>query len=152
MFQPHRILHPTDFSQHSNYAFGIAADLSRQNQATLLVLHTVPSLSAATVSYGEVTSELEPEGYRRRATEELRRVVPTPTGVAIEYLIAEGEPADEITRVAHERSCDLIVMATHGHTGLRHLFSGSVAEEVVRRSPCPVLTAKLPPGKGDASS
>jgi nucleotide-binding universal stress UspA family protein len=152
MFQPRRILHPTDFSQHSSYVFRIASDLARQNQATLLVLHTVPNLSAAAVSYGEVSSELEPEGYRRRAAEELRRAVPPPAGVAIEYLIAEGEPADEISRVAHERSCDLIVMATHGHTGLRHLFSGSVAEDVVRRAPCPVLTAKLPPAKGDVSS
>jgi nucleotide-binding universal stress UspA family protein len=144
MFKPTRILHPTDFSDHSTYALGIAADLARQNQASLLILHTVPSLSAAGVSYGEVARDVEPEGYRDSIMSDLRRSVPAPAGVSADYVVAEGNPTAEINRVARERSCDLIVMGTHGRTGVSHLLAGSVAEGVVRTAPCPVLTAKLP--------
>ena len=61
---------------------------------------------------------------------------------AWEVEVATGPPADTIVRMAHERGADLIVMGTHGHTGLRHVLLGSVAEKVVRLAPCPVLTVK----------
>jgi nucleotide-binding universal stress UspA family protein len=144
MFKPRRILHPTDYSDHSSYALNIAADLARQHGASVLVLHIVSSLSPSAVSYGEVATELEPEGYRRRIAEDLRRSVPAPEGIEVEYLVSEGDPVEQIVTVAQEQSCDLIVMGTHGRTGLRHLMIGSVAEGVVRRGPCPVLTARLP--------
>jgi nucleotide-binding universal stress UspA family protein len=144
MFKPTRILHPTDFSEYSTYALGIATDLARQNQASLLIFHAVPSLSAADVSYGEVARDLEPEGYRDTILRDLRRSVPTPAGVAVEYMVAEGNPIAEINRIAREHACDLIVMGTHGRTGVSHLLAGSVAEGVVRTAPCPVLTARLP--------
>jgi nucleotide-binding universal stress UspA family protein len=144
MFKPTRILHPTDFLEHSTYALGIAADLARQSQASLLILHTVPSLIAADVSYGEVARDVEPEGYQDQIMSDLRRSVPAPAGITVEYLVVEGSPATQINRVARERSCDLIVMGTHGRTGVSHLLAGSVAEGVVRTAPCPVLTAKLP--------
>jgi nucleotide-binding universal stress UspA family protein len=144
MFKPSRILHPTDYSEHSNYALHIATDLARQHAASILVLHTVSSLSPSAVSYGEVATELEPEGYRQRIVQNLRRSVPTPEGIRFEYLVAEGDPVEQIVEVARNRSCDLIVMGTHGRTGLQHLLIGSVAEGVVRLAPCPVLTARLP--------
>lgn len=58
--------------------------------------------------------------------------------------VAEGTPFEEIVRFARDKDIDLIVMGTHGHTGLAHLFLGSVAEKVVRRAPCPVLTVRHP--------
>ena len=64
---------------------------------------------------------------------------------AWEVEVATGPPADTIVRMAHERGADLIVMGTHGHTGLRHVLLGSVAEQVVRLAPCPVLTVKEVP-------
>jgi nucleotide-binding universal stress UspA family protein len=151
MFKPRRILHPTDFSEQSNYALAIAIDLARQNQSSIIVLHTVPSLDTAPVSYGEVAAELEPEGLRRRIEEDLRHSAAVPNGINVEYMIAEGEPAREIIRVARERSCDVIVMGTHGRTGISHLMMGSVAEHVIRLAPCPVLTAKVAQAEHSAS-
>jgi nucleotide-binding universal stress UspA family protein len=144
MFRPRRILHPTDFSLFSDYALRIAADLARQNQAILLIVHTVPTLGPEGATYGEAVSQLEPEGYRQRVAQDLRQSVPAPQGVQCEYILAQGDPAREICRVARDQACDLIVMGTHGRTGISHLMMGSIAEQVIRRAPCPVLTAKLP--------
>src|SRR5262249_59188485 len=70
-----------------------------------------------------------------------RRRPPDPP-VPVEYLVREGDPVAEILRAARARDCDLIVMGTHGRTGLRRLLLGSVAEGVMRKAPCPVLTAR----------
>src|SRR5262249_30270696 len=94
--------------------------------------------------YGEASSELEPAGYRRRLARELCQKVPAPPGLNVEHLLAEGDPAREINRIAGERSCDLIVMGTHGRTGLSRLLMGSIAEQVIRLAPCPALVCKLP--------
>ncbi len=141
MFQPRLILHPTDFSESSVRAFHLAADLARLHGATLLVLHVVETLGPENVTFGEAVSQLEPEGYRQRLEADLRRRAPAPDpAVAVEYLLVEGDPATEIERVAQERGCDLIVLGTHGHTGLRRLFLGSIVDNIIRRAPCPVLT------------
>jgi nucleotide-binding universal stress UspA family protein len=66
------------------------------------------------------------------------------SGVDIDHCLTDAEPYSEILRVAQDNSCDLIVMGTHGRTGLRRIFMGSVAEKVVRQAPCPVLTVKMP--------
>jgi nucleotide-binding universal stress UspA family protein len=153
MFQPHLILHPTDFSERSAYAFHIALDLARQHQAKILILHVVETLGPENVSYGEATATLQPEGYQQRLWDDIRRVQPPPgSAIVVEHLLAEGDPASQIPRVAHDYHCDLIVMGSHGHTGLRHLFLGSVAEKVVRLSHCPVLISKQvwPPGSAES--
>jgi nucleotide-binding universal stress UspA family protein len=142
MFKPRIILHPTDYSTASADAYHIAVDLARQYQATLLVLHVAETLGPELVTYGEVGSELEPEGHRRRLEDELHRIVPAPAGVAVQYLLAEGDPAHAIEQAAREQACDLIVMGTHGHTGLQRLFTRSTAEHVLRLAPCPVLISK----------
>jgi universal stress protein A len=152
MFQPRIILHPTDFSDYSAYAFRIATDLARQHRATLLVLHVVATLGPENVTYGEAVSELEPEGFHEHLQRELRRQVPAPDGVTVQYMLVAGDPSHEIERVARERSCDLIVMGTHGWTGLNRLLMGSIAEQVIRRALCPVLTTKLPRGNASEGS
>ena len=144
MFHPRVILHPTDFSECSRHAFDIAADLARQYEAALLVLHVAATLGPENVTYGEATSHLEPESYRQRLEEDLRRSVPAPAGVSTQYLLAAGEPAREISRVAREHSGDLIVMGTHGSSGLSRLLMGSIAEHVIRLASCPVLVSKCP--------
>jgi hypothetical protein len=65
--------------------------------------------------------------------------------VHVEHRLADGNPSEEILRQARDTGCDLIVMGTHGRRGLGRLLLGSVAEEVMRKAPCPVLTVKLPP-------
>jgi len=144
MFQPHLILHPTDFSEGSNFAFQIAVDLARQNQAVLLVLHVVETLGPENATYGEISSQLQPQGYDKRLEETMRRLRPAANDVSIEHLLVEGNPAQEIDRVARDRACDLIVLGTHGRTGLKRLLMGSISEKVVRLAPCPVLTVKIP--------
>jgi nucleotide-binding universal stress UspA family protein len=143
MFAPAIILHPTDFSNCSQCALEVAADLATQFRARLIVAHVVETLGPSNVTFGEVEKQLEPEGYRNRLWEELKRTSPpVGPGATVEYLLAEGDSAGSIVRIAAERHCDLIVMGTHGHRGLGRFFVGSVAEQVVRRASCPVLTCK----------
>jgi nucleotide-binding universal stress UspA family protein len=145
MFQPRHILVPTDFSDHSNYALQVAIDLARQHGATLTLLHVAETLGPEYLTYGEAVSQLQPDSYRQRLMDELRRtLLPPAAGVPVEYLLAEGEPAVEIGRAARDHSCDLIVLGSHGRTGVRRLLMGSVAEHVVRYAACPVLTVKKP--------
>jgi nucleotide-binding universal stress UspA family protein len=141
MFQPRVILHPTDFSESSVRAYHIAADLARLYGATLVVLHVVETLGPENVTFGEAISQLEPEGYRHRLEADLRhRLPPADPGVAVEYLLVEGDPGTEIERVAQDRGCDLIVLGTQGHSGLLRLLKGSIVDNIIRRAPCPVLT------------
>ena len=145
MLKPRIILHPTDFSECSTYAFHVAADLAKEHGALLLVLHVVDTLGPENITYGEATSQLQPEGFQHRLWEEFRRQIPSlPAEVALRPLLAEGDPATAIDRTAREQHCDLIIMGTHGRTGLDHLLMGSVAERVVRYVPCPVLIVKIP--------
>jgi nucleotide-binding universal stress UspA family protein len=143
MFHPQVILHPTDYSENSNQALQIAANLAHRYQAKIIVLHVAETLGPETVTFGEATSQLEPASYRHRLEEDLRQRVSAPAGVSVEYLLSEGDPAPEIQRVAQELQCDLIVMGTHSRTGLSRLFSSSTAEKVLRIASCPVLITKI---------
>jgi nucleotide-binding universal stress UspA family protein len=136
------ILHPTNFSADANHALQLATDLARTYQARLVILHVADTLGPEKLTYGEAESGLDPDRYRRQLADELRELVPAPAGVAVEYLLAEDEAAEEIVRVARERGCDLIVMGTHGRTGLDRVLMGSVAEQVIRTAPCPVLVTR----------
>ncbi len=143
MFRPQVILHPTDFSAYSRPAFDLALDLAQHYQAAVLVLHVVETLGPENVTYGEAVSQLEPESYRQRLQNDLLRLLPpADSPVTVHHLLAEGKPAQEIERVVQEKGCGLIVMGTHGRTGLQRLLMGSIAEHVVRHASCPVLTVK----------
>jgi nucleotide-binding universal stress UspA family protein len=145
MFQPRLILLPTDFSEHSTYAFNMAFDLPCQHQAKLLVLYVAETLGPENVTYGEAVSQREPDGYRQRLKAYVDHLIPQlPCAIQVEHLLAEGDPVREIDRVAREQHSDLIVMSTHGYSGFKRLFMGSVAEAVVRSAPCPVLVVKQP--------
>lgn len=136
------ILHPSDFSSHSEYAFRLACSLARDHGARLIVFHVVTTLGPELVPYGEAVSQLQPEGYQQQLWDDLRRIQPPEPSVTVDHRLAEGDPAEEILRLATETHCDMIVLGTHGRTGLERLLMGSVAEQVVRRAPCPVLTVK----------
>src|SRR5438128_1118103 len=121
MFHPQVILHPTDYSESSTHALQIAADLARQHQAKLLILHVAETLGLENVTFGEATSQLEPESYRQRLEQDLRQRIPAPSGMSVEYVLAAGDIVEEIESIARKHACDLIVMGTHGRTGLSHL-------------------------------
>jgi nucleotide-binding universal stress UspA family protein len=134
------ILHPTDFSERSESAFHLACSLARDQRARLIVLHVIPP----PVCHGEVVARQQPDGYREQMCDWLHHLQAPGSGVDIDHRLTDGEPYAEILRVAEDDSCDLIVMGTHGRTGLPRLLMGSVAEQVVRRASCPVLTVKAP--------
>jgi nucleotide-binding universal stress UspA family protein len=140
MFEIRTILHPTDFSEPSEWAFHLACSLARDHGARLIVLHVIPP----PVSHSEVVARQEPDGHREQMCDRLYGLEVPASGVDIDHRLTDGEPYVEILRVAQDDNCDLIVMGTHGRTGLRRLLMGSVAEQVVRRASCPVLTIKIP--------
>jgi nucleotide-binding universal stress UspA family protein len=135
------ILHPTDFSERSDFAFRLACSLSRDYGARLVLLHVAeppPPVAAEGVLMLPPTIDLEPLRAR------LQQLRPEDPKILVEHRLVQGGAAEEILQVAQERKCDLIVMGTHGRTGLGRLLMGSVAEQVVRKSACPVLTVKTP--------
>lgn len=127
------ILHPTDFSEHSDLAFALACSLASGSR--LVVLHVMPIPKLQTKRY-----------YREEMEGALRRRQAEGGQVTVEYRLEEGDAAVGILRVAQECRSDLIVMGTLGRTRLNRLLMGSVAEQVVRNAPCPVLTVKAPVG------
>jgi nucleotide-binding universal stress UspA family protein len=138
------VLHPTDFSELSAIALRYAAEMAHDHGGRLLILHAVETLGPENVSYGEGALQLQPASYRQRLWDDLHQVKPPRSDIEVEYLIREESPATAIIQTAVERRCDLIVLASHGRTGLKRLLMGSTAEEVVRKAPCPVLVVKAP--------
>jgi nucleotide-binding universal stress UspA family protein len=137
-----RILVPTDFSDYSRPAITYACELAKRFSAELQVLHVVPPPLIAGPYIGAVSDAvLQPEVAAKRELEELED--PGFQQVArVERVIRMGTPFVEIVRYAKENDIDLIVMGTHGRTGVVHALIGSVAEKVVRKAPCPVLTVR----------
>ncbi|MCS6852462.1 MAG: universal stress protein [Gemmataceae bacterium] len=139
------LLHATDFSPLSERAWELACLLARQCGARLIVLHV---LERPRVVYSGVALAPPPpppaDEERQAAWEQLRRMQPPEAGVAVEHRLEEGDPATAILQVADEAAADLIILGTHGRTGLSRLLMGSIAEQVVRRATCPVLTVKTP--------
>ncbi len=142
-----RILSPTDFSAASLEALDRAVELATSFQAELLVAHVVEPIPAVTPDFGygfDVTTF--ESGVYSGNEERLREVIASrvPTEVRSRSLLSYGEPANEIVKIAADEGADLIVIATHGLTGWRHLVFGSVAEKVVRLANCPVLSLRIP--------
>ena len=135
------ILHPTDFSKPSDYALRFACALARDYQARLVLLHVVEP----PVYHGELgmTIPLSDDFYAW-LKKRLDRLVSADCGVPVTTILAEGDASREILRIALEQECDLIVLGTHGRTGLSRVLLGSVAECVTRHSRVPVLTLKNP--------
>jgi universal stress protein A len=132
------ILHATDFSPHSENAFQVACSLARDHGGKVIVLHVAES----PVVLGGVMTPPPPEDNLAAITEQLRKVQSPDGKIPVAHRLEEGEPVAEILRIAQEAKCDLIVIGTHGRTGLSHLLMGSVAEQVVRKATCPVLVVK----------
>jgi nucleotide-binding universal stress UspA family protein len=147
MSQFRRILHASDFSPASRPAFRRALDLARANRAGLTLVHVystyLPVMGEGFVGGGQVYDKMIAD-IRTDAQRRLGRLVAQARkkGVRAKSLALEGIAHDRIVRAARSTRADLIVLGTHGRTGLGRLFLGSVAARVVTLAPCPVLTVR----------
>lgn len=132
-----KIVCPVDFSEASEKALDLASKLARDNRAKIYIVHVEES---AAVAHPGLFGGLPPVVWEDR--QKLNSTLPTATEVRFEHDLLVGNPAEKIVEFAKEKGADLIVMGTHGHTGVVRVLMGSVAEGVVRRSPVPVLTLK----------
>lgn len=139
-----RILHPTDFSTASRRALKMAVDLARANRAELTIAHVLaPPVTPIGEGYiPPGTYALLDAAGRRTATAQLRRLQARAraAGLRTRVLLLDGIAHEQIVRRA--KRSDLVVIGTHGRTGLPRLFLGSVAARVVALAPCPVLTVR----------
>ena len=149
------LLLPTDFSECASYALRYATELARDEGASIICVHVVEPV-VPTVGYtgiaeplpmADISGQLEDS-----ATRELPKIAEREecAGLEVEEVIAHGDAASEIVRVAKERDVDLIVIASHGRTGLGRILFGSTAEAVVRHASCPVLVVKPPHTENDS--
>ncbi|GIW78873.1 MAG: universal stress protein [Gemmatales bacterium] len=123
-----RILYPTDFSSYSNQAYFHAVALAENHGAEL------------TIIYVHSSREKNAEYWRGQ----LEQIRPLNRSITVRHKMLFGDPATEIVRFAHESMADLIVMGTHGRTGVEKILLGSVAEKVMQDAPCSVMVVKLP--------
>jgi len=130
-----KILYPTDFSSYSNQAYFHALGLAETYGASLTVVYVhAPGTS----------------GDRAYWKGQLEQVRPANPKIAVTHVLLDGDPAAEISRYAADAGIDVIVIGTHGRTGVDRLVMGSVAEKVMREAPCSVLVVKLPRGVSGA--
>lgn len=135
-----KILYPTDFSSYSNQAYLHAVALAEVHRASLTVLYVYPGVLEA------AEAERDEEQDRRYWRSQLEQIRPANPNIPVSHVFLEGDPAGEIARYARDANMDLIVMGTHGRTGLERMLLGSVAEQTLRAAPCSVLVVKLPRG------
>ncbi|RUL87665.1 universal stress protein [Tautonia sociabilis] len=147
MIQIDRILAPTDFSKHSEAAVRFACELADRLGAELHLLHVLSEVVVPAGPDPMLVASMPPEYYKEiedQARQTLATICaadwPKPRAVVSE--IRWGDAVDEIHDYATEHGIDLIVVSTHGRTGLAHVLLGSVAERIVREAPCPVLTIR----------
>lgn len=144
-----RILFPTDFSPFAAQALRHALALAQKFKARLKVVYVIPQMLR--LSDSAYTAEpwlITPEA-RRQVEQDMREFLQPLREARLDHEveIGEGEPWQEILTMAHQMSADLVVMGTHGRSGLERLFLGSVAEKLIRRLPCPVLTVSHEEGR-----
>jgi len=134
-----KILFSTDFSHASDAALPLATSLARDHDAQLLIVHVqepAPAYGGGEMYYGI------PEPTSHQLAEMLHKIVPADPSVRFEHHLIVGAPPRALVEFAKEQDVDLIVMGTHGRKSIPRMLMGSVAESVVRRAPCPVLTLR----------
>lgn len=144
-----KILFCTDFSEDAHWAFTDALQLAKTFKSKLLILHVTPEPAHPDQLSIYLPQEKLDElriSQKKEVNQQLKsRYLKKMRGFKnYKVMLKEGEPFVEIIQMAKRGSTDLIVMGTHGRTGLDHILFGSTAEKVVRKSPCPVLTIRLP--------
>lgn len=136
------ILHPTDFSAASEPALRVARNLARDQGARLVLLHVIP-VEVFPSEVPPMPIDLAP--YRTELGMRQAQLEGPDLKGSVESILREGDVADQVLQTAAEVHCDLIVMGTHGRSGVGRVLMGSAAEAVLRRSRCPVLAVRNPP-------
>jgi len=150
-----KLLLPTDFSGCANYAVPYAAAIARATNATIICVHVVEPVVPA-VGYTGLAEPMPIADISEQLEDSAERQLPKLAeceecaGLDLEEIIVHGDAAAEIVRVAAEREVDLIVISSHGRTGLGRMIFGSTAEAVVRHAGCPVLVVKPPPDEEES--
>jgi len=139
-----KILHPTDFSDNSKEAWRYALGMAEKFGAEIILAHVVERFEYAPPEYYMSATELSSEIEHRiqESQKYLDKMAAEAKGAKIQVMVVEGKPFVEIIRLAKEQGADLIVLGTHGRSGLAHILIGSTAEKVVRKATCPVLTIR----------
>jgi nucleotide-binding universal stress UspA family protein len=140
MLPIHTILFPTDFSENAEQAFPLACALARDCGARIVVLNVLPP----PLGHEQLQAHQHPEEYYGIPRKALEKIRAPEDNVRVEHRLEEGDAAGVILQVADDVQAGLIVMGTHGRTGLARLLLGSVAEHVLRKASCPVLTVRVP--------
>lgn len=140
-----RILVPTDFSDTSRQALPIATEFAREFGAAITLVHVVSATLPAELSHIGIVLEQHRLASEARRRLDRFRECELPADLPVQTVVLEGGPSYEIARLAKEVAAGLIVTATHGHTGLKHVWLGSTAERIVRHAPCPVLVVREKP-------
>jgi nucleotide-binding universal stress UspA family protein len=135
MIHVKKILYPTDFSTYSNQAYFHGVALAENHGASLTIVYVYAPGAGG-------PSDADRQYWR----EQLEQIRPANPRIPVHHVFLQGDPATEIIRYASDAAIDLIVMGTHGRTGLERLLLGSVTEKVMREAPCSVLAVKLPKG------
>lgn len=145
MIDMKRIIVPIDFSDYSKKALRYAVEFARQFSAEIILIYVVePVIYPADFSFGQVAIPSMENELRERGEEQLRKLIETEArqDIPARAFVRSGKPFAEINRLAKEEDADLIIIATHGHSGIEHVLFGSTAEKVVRKAPCPVMTVR----------
>lgn len=140
-----KILCPVDFSKVSMEALKLAGEIAEKFEGGMIVVHVLePILAPTDFSFGPLSMTDVEDKLADRAQEGLEQAVGALNvpREKVQIFVARGIGSQEIIRIATENRADLIIMGTHGYTGLTHALLGSTAERVVRKAPCPVLTVK----------
>jgi len=144
VIQVQRILVPLDFSRHADFVLEWAAHLAKEHSSRLLLLHAYH----LPVEFQQLEGAYLPQDFwasvKAEAEQNLQRYAEPlrAQGLAVDVIVREGYPATVIEQEAVDQRADLIVIGTRGLSGLKHLLLGSIAERVVQKAPCPVLTVK----------
>lgn len=138
------ILVPTDFSKHSDWASRAALSVAKKTGATVHLLYVVDVPQYAFSAAHEMWNMEERQRLAGEAYQKLKSMVSEPpfSGFSVQFAVEQGTPYEMICDYATQKSIDLIVMGSHGITGLRKIFIGSTTEKVIHQAPCPVLSIK----------
>jgi nucleotide-binding universal stress UspA family protein len=142
-----KVLAPIDFSDYSKSALKYAVNFVKAFNAELILIYVVePVIYPPDFSMGQIAMPSIDVEMDKRAKEELDNLAKKeiPSEIKSATIVKTGKPFLEILETATEEDIDLIIIATHGHTGIEHILFGSTAEKVVRKAPCPVLTLRAP--------
>jgi nucleotide-binding universal stress UspA family protein len=142
-----KVLVPIDFSDYSKSSLKYAVNFAKHFQASLILIYVVePVIYPPDFSMGQIAIPAAGLEMDKRAKEELDKLAQKEisSDVSVQKIVKTGKPFIEIIETASEENVDLIIIATHGHTGVEQILFGSTAEKVVRKAPCPVLTLREP--------